>query len=71
MCKIFHFACPNINMSIYNKIKIAPFTKDIFKFKYSAAGGSKGHQPGPMMVHSELSSVSSKSKIMLWTVGQG
>lgn len=41
-CKIFHFACPNVNVSIYNKMKIAPFTEDIFKFEYSAAGGSKG-----------------------------
>lgn len=49
-CKIFHFACPNINVSIYNKIKIAPFTEDIFKFEYSAAGGSKGTERSSSLI---------------------
>lgn len=44
--KMFHFACPNINVSIYNKIKIAPFTQDIFKCEYWAAGGSNGPERG-------------------------
>lgn len=43
--KHFPLPVPDVNVSIYTKIKIAPFAGDIFTPEYSAAGGTKGADP--------------------------